>query len=62
MNDLIIEQKLRESQNIRKEKSDAGAYDYMKARLKEWKEIKIKLAVTGNSGVGKSSFINAIRG
>jgi len=27
----------------------------------EWKHILLNVAVTGNSGVGKSSFINAIR-
>jgi len=28
----------------------------------EWKEVPLNVAVIGNSGVGKSSFINAIRG
>lgn len=31
-------------------------------RLNEWKESEINVGVTGNSGVGKSSFINALRG
>ena len=62
INDSIIEKHLRESQKERNENGDARAYDIMKARLEEWKKIKIKLAVTGNAGVGKSSFINAIRG
>ena len=35
--------------------------------FKEWrinriKDVKIRFAVTGESGVGKSTFINAIRG
>ena len=33
-----------------------------KAELDDWKNVGIKIGVTGNSGVGKSSFINAIRG
>ena len=28
----------------------------------EWKDVELNVAVIGNSGVGKSSFINAIRG
>ena len=40
--------------------------EFQEAKLREaligWKDIKIKIGVTGNSGVGKSSFINAIRG
>ena len=30
-------------------------------KLDEWKNIQLNVAVIGNSGVGKSSFINAIR-
>ena len=44
------------------EKGVAGAQAMMKATLIGWKDIKIRIGVTGNSGVGKSSFINAIRG
>ena len=31
-------------------------------KLDEWKKVPLNVAVTGESGVGKSSFINAIRG
>jgi len=34
----------------------------LSGRRDEWKNLSLKIAVTGNSGVGKSSFINAIRG
>ena len=30
--------------------------------IENWRQIKIKIAVTGESGVGKSTFINSIRG
>jgi predicted GTPase len=33
----------------------------MKEKLERWKEVKINIAILGNSGAGKSSFINAIR-
>jgi ribosome biogenesis GTPase A len=35
---------------------------FFKAKLEEWKNVKITIGVTGFTGVGKSSFINAIRG
>ena len=40
----------------------SGIEERFKAELDDWKNAKIKIGVTGNSGVGKSSFINAIRG
>ena len=39
-----------------------GVQRAMNEKLNRWKEVKINLAILGNSGVGKSSFINAIRG
>jgi predicted GTPase len=36
--------------------------EIVKARLEKWKEVEINFAIIGNTGVGKSSFINAIRG
>ena len=39
-----------------------GVQRKMKSDLNAWKKVRINLAILGNSGVGKSSFINAIRG
>jgi predicted GTPase len=40
----------------------AGIDDFFKKQLDEWKNVEINIAVTGDAGTGKSSFINAIRG
>ena len=40
----------------------SGIEERFKAELDHWKNAEIKIGVMGNSGVGKSSFINAIRG
>ena len=46
--------------NIDKE-GIATALKQFNEELDNWKNEAVKLAVTGQSGVGKSSFINAIR-
>lgn len=40
----------------------AGVQRMITEKLGLWKNTKINLAILGNSGAGKSSFINAIRG
>ena len=40
----------------------AGVQRMITEKLGLWKNIKINLAILGNSGAGKSSFINAIKG
>ena len=52
---------------IQKEmKACAGGLEACRSLLEskrdEWKSVELKVGVIGNSGVGKSSFINAIRG
>ena len=37
-----------------------GIEEVFKAKLQRWKDVEINIGVTGDSGVGKSSFINAI--
>ena len=36
--------------------------EFLRKRLERWREVEVNIAVTGGSGAGKSSFINAIRG
>ena len=33
-----------------------------KSKMDVWQEVKVDIAITGDSGAGKSSFINTIRG
>ena len=35
---------------------------FFKKRLERWQEVEVHIAITGDSGTGKSSFINSIRG
>ena len=32
-----------------------------KNKLEGWRDVEVNIAITGSSGAGKSSFINAIR-
>ena len=44
------------------EKSGVATIDgFVRKRLEQWKSVKVNIAVTGDSGAGKSSFTNAIR-
>ena len=35
---------------------------FLEKEMNAWKEVEVNIAVTGDSGAGKSSFINEIRG
>ena len=35
--------------------------EFLRKRLEKWREVKVDIAITGDAGSGKSSFINAIR-
>ena len=35
--------------------------EFFRKRLGKWREVEVNIAITGDSGSGKSSFINAIR-
>ena len=35
--------------------------EFLKEKLQQWRSVEVNIAITGNSGTGKSSFTNAIR-
>lgn len=38
-----------------------GVKKYLESKLDEWKDVRINIGLVGESGAGKSSFINAVR-
>ena len=63
--DIEWELRKEESEKWKRAIESGGVQEYQKLmeEMREgWKSIALNVAVTGNSGVGKSSFINAIRG
>lgn len=60
--DVISKEELKEFQNEFTSKGVSGCLSYFEKKNEEWKTVPLKVGVIGSSGVGKSSFINAIRG
>ena len=55
-------EELREAKRLMEEEGIVGVQASIRKKLQSWEDVEIKFCVTGNSGVGKSSFINAFRG
>ena len=51
-----------EVQNYVQQHGVRGISEFLKQKLDTWKETEVHLGVTGDTGTGKSSFVNAIRG
>jgi predicted GTPase/uncharacterized protein (DUF697 family) len=56
------EEEVKKLEEIYKTHGQAGIELYLKKKLNEWKNMSLNIAVIGASGVGKSTFVNTIRG
>ena len=51
-------------EELKKEIDERGVLNieaFFQKRLDRWQEVEVNIAITGDSGTGKSSFINSIR-
>ena len=55
-------EELEEAKRIIQEKGVEGAQIAITKKLEEWRYTRIRFGVTGMFGVGKSSFIDSVRG
>jgi len=55
------QQNIEEAQTYVQQHGMSSLKGFMEKKINAWKETKLKLAITGQSGAGKSSFINKIR-
>jgi len=53
--------KMEELQEEVDENGVSNVEEFFKKRLERWREVEVNIAITGDSGTGKSSFINSIR-
>ena len=58
----MSEKEMREAGDIIGSLGMEGLKQYMETMLGAWEDVPLNLAVTGNSGTGKSTFINTMRG
>ena len=53
-----------EMEELQREIEESGVSnieDFLRKRLERWREVEVNIAITGDSGAGKSSYINSIR-
>jgi len=59
--DIVSQEDVDECQREFESRGVEGCRRFLEGKQEKWKNVPLNVAVIGNSGVGKSSFINAIR-
>ncbi len=59
---FMKQKEVNEAQEAMDKSGMPGLEQYMREKLDTWKRVPLNIAVTGNGGVGKSTFINTMRG
>ena len=52
---------LEEAQGFVDKNGLSNIEEFFEKKLEGWRDVEVNIAITGSSGAGKSSFINAIR-
>lgn len=60
--DIISAEEIDELQRMVKETGVKKIADYISRKTKQWKDVHINIAIVGETYVGKSTFINQLRG
>ena len=59
--DDLVKIEMEELQNEIDVRGVSNIEEFLRKRLERWRELEVNIAITGDSGSGKSSFINTIR-
>ena len=62
LDDECVRAEMQELEHEINENGLSNIEEFLRKRLEKWHEVEVNIAVTGDAGAGKSSFINAIRG
>ena len=62
LDDEYVKVEMQELEHEINENGVSNIEEFLRKRLEKWREVDVNIAVTGDSGAGKSSFINALRG
>ena len=60
--DIISAEEIEDLQRMVKETGVKNIPDYISRKTKQWKDVHINIAIVGETYVGKSTFINQLRG
>lgn len=59
---ILLEEYMADVETYVEENGVSNIEGLLERKREEWKKVPMQFGITGDSGVGKSAFINAIRG